>query len=59
MGRAAHAHRERRARWALLRGDRAPREDAPPETPTDAPTETAPPGTGRPARGVQERVTCH
>jgi len=57
MGRAAHAHTERRARWALLRGDRAPHENAPPETPTDAPTETATETPGRPARGVQERVT--
>jgi len=47
MGRAAHAHRERRARWALLRGDQAPHEAAAPETET----------VGRPARAAQERVT--
>jgi len=57
MGRAAQATAARRARWALLRRDRAPRKDAPPETPTDAPTETATETAGRPARGVQERVT--
>ncbi len=47
MGRAAHAHTERRARWALLRGNRAPHAAALPETETPA----------RPARAAQERVT--
>jgi len=45
MGRAAHAQTERRARWALFPGVRAPREGARAETP------------GRPTRAVQERVT--
>jgi len=45
VGRAAHAHAERRARWALFRGVRAPRAG----TRTEAP--------GRPARVAPERVT--
>ncbi len=45
MDRAAHAPAERRARWTLVRGVRAPRAGTRTETP------------GRPARGARERVT--
>jgi len=45
MGRATHAPAERRARWALFQGVRAPRAGARTETP------------GRPARVAQERAT--